>query len=175
VSLIQAALYARVSGDQQSQAQTIQSQLMALRARIEADGLQLVSQNEFVDDGYSGSTLIRPALERLRDAVANGSVDRLYVHSPDRLARKYAYQVLLVDEWQRAGIEIVFLNHELGGSPEDELLLQVQGMIADYVELGIMQSRTGKVDVQQALFRQNTPHYCRANREMVSTAGALIR
>jgi len=107
VSLIQAALYARVSSDQQAQAQTIQSQLTALRARINADGAQLGPENEFVDDGYSGSTLIRPDLERLRDVVASGGIDRLYVHSPDRLARRYAYQVLLVDEWQRAGIEMV--------------------------------------------------------------------
>jgi len=145
VSLIQAALHARVSSAQQSQAQTIQSQLRELRARIEGDGLRLGPENEFVDDGYSGSTLIRPQLERLRDAVANGSIDCLYVHSPDRLARKYAYQVLLVDEWQRAGIEIVFLNHELGGSPEDELLLQVQGMIAEYERAKILErSRRGK-------------------------------
>lgn len=129
MSLIQAALYARVSSDQQAQAQTIRSQLKAMRTRIADDGAQLGPGSEFVDDGYSGSTLIRPDLERLRDAVANGSIDRVYVHSPDRLARKYAYQVLLVDEWQRAGMEIVFLNHELGGSPEDELLLQVQGMM----------------------------------------------
>ena len=145
MSLLQGALYARVSSDQQSQAQTIQSQLAALRARIEADGVQLAPHGEFVDDGYSGSTLIRPALERLRDAVANGGIDRLYVHSPDRLARKYAYQVLLVDEWQRAGLEIVFLNHELGASPEDELLLQVQGMIAEYERAKILErSRRGK-------------------------------
>lgn len=145
MSLIQAALYARVSSDQQSQAQTIQSQLKALRTRIAGDDAQLAPDSEFVDDGYSGSTLIRPDLERLRDAVANGSIDRLYVHSPDRLARKYAYQVLLVDEWQRAGIEIVFLNHELGGSPEDELLLQVQGMIAEYERAKILErSRRGK-------------------------------
>jgi len=145
VSLIQAALYARVSSDQQSQAHTIQSQVTALRARIEADGARLGPESEFVDDGYSGSTLLRPDLERLRDAVASGAVDRLYVHSPDRLARKYAYQVLLVDEWQRAGLEIVFLNHELGGSPEDELLLQVQGMIAEYERAKILErSRRGK-------------------------------
>ena len=145
MSLIQAALYARVSSDQQSRAQTIQSQLKALRTRIADDGAQLAPDSEFVDDGYSGSTLIRPDLERLRDAVANGSIDRLYVHSPDRLARKYAYQVLLVDEWQRAGMEIVFLNHELGGSPEDELLLQVQGMIAEYERAKILErSRRGK-------------------------------
>ncbi len=145
MSFIQAALYARVSSDQQSQAHTIQSQVTALRARIEADGARLGPEGEFVDDGYSGSTLIRPDLERLRDAVASGGVDRLYVHSPDRLARKYAYQVLLVDEWQRAGLEIVFLNYELGGSPEDELLLQVQGIIAEYERAKILErSRRGK-------------------------------
>jgi hypothetical protein len=68
--------------------------------------------------------------------VASGQVDRLYVHSPDCLARKYAYQVLLVDEWQRAGLEIVFLNRELGGSPEDELLLQMQGMMVPCQQCG---------------------------------------
>jgi site-specific DNA recombinase len=145
MSDVHAALYARVSSEQQSQAQTIQSQLTALRARIEADGLRLVPEHEFVDDGYSGSTLIRPALERLRDTLASGQVDRLYVHSPDRLARKYAYQVLLMDEWQRAGVAMVFLNHELGASPEDELLLQVQGMIAEYERAKILErSRRGK-------------------------------
>ena len=136
---IQAAFYARVSSDQQAQAQTIQSQTAALRARVQADGVALSAENEFIDDGYSGSTLIRPALERLRDVVAAGGIDRLYVHSPDRLARKYAYQVVLVDELQRAGVEVIFLNHELGRSPEDDLLLQVQGMIAEYERAKILE------------------------------------
>jgi site-specific DNA recombinase len=84
-------------------------------------------------------------LERLRDLIAAGGVDRLYVHSPDRLARKYAYQVLLIDEFQRAGVEIVFLNRELGRTPEDDLLLQVQGMVAEYERAKILErSRRGK-------------------------------
>jgi len=128
----QAALYARVSSEQQATAHTIASQLAALRERVAADGLTLRDDLSFVDEGYSGATLIRPALERLRDAVAAGDVDRLYVHSPDRLARKYAYQALLLDEFQRAGVEVVFLNRALGQSPEDDLLLQVQGMVAEY-------------------------------------------
>ena len=141
----QAALYARVSSDQQAQAQTIQSQLEALRARIQADGGELGVEREFVDEGYSGSTLIRPALERLHDTVAAGGIDRLYVHSPDRLARKYAYQVVLVDELQRAGVEVIFLNRKLGQSAEDDLLLQVQGMIAEYERAKILErSRRGK-------------------------------
>lgn len=145
MNAFQAALYARVSSDQQAQAQTIQSQLEALRTRIQADGGELGAEREFVDEGYSGATLIRPDLERLRDTVAVGVIDRLYVHSPDRLARKYAYQVVLVDELQRAGVEVIFLNHEFGQSAEDDLLLQVQGMIAEYERAKILErSRRGK-------------------------------
>src|SRR5216683_5603198 len=110
-----------------------------------ADGLALPEAMQFLDEGYSGATLVRPALERLRDVVAAGSVDRLYVHSPDRLARKYAYQVLLVDEFRRAGVEVMFLNRALGQSPEDDLLLQVQGMIAEYERAKIIERhRRGK-------------------------------
>lgn len=139
------ALYARVSSEQQARAQTVQSQLASLRERIERDGALLSPEHEFIDAGYSGSTLIRPALERLRDAVAAGEVERVYVYSPDRLARKYAYQVMLVDEFQRAGVELVFCNRPLGQSPEDELLLQMQGMIAEYERAQMLErSRRGK-------------------------------
>ncbi len=88
---------------------------------------------------------MRPGLERLRDVSAAGGLERLYVHSPDRLARKYAYQVLLMDEFHRAGVEVVFLHRELGRSPEDELLVQVQGMVAEYERAKILErSRRGK-------------------------------
>ena len=141
----QAASYARVSSEQQAEANTVASQIAALQARVAEDGLALPQERQFVDEGYSGATLIRPALERLRDLIAAGGVDRLYVHSPDRLARKYAYQVLLIDEFQRAGVEVVFLNRELGRTPEDDLLLQVQGMVAEYERAKILErSRRGK-------------------------------
>ena len=143
---IQAALYARVSSEQQAEAHTIASQLAALRERVTTDGLVVPAAMEFLDDGYSGATLVRPALERLRDAAAAGGIDRLYVHSPDRLARKYAYQVVLVEELGRDGVEIVFLNRELGRSPEDDLLLQVQGMMAEYERAKILERhRRGKL------------------------------
>ena len=151
-----AAIYARVSSEQQVQAHTIDSQVAALREKVTGDGLELTQELEFIDEGYSGSTLVRPALERLRDIVAGGVVDRLYVHSPDRLARKYAYQVLLVDEFRRSGVEVVFVNRELGQTPEDDLLLQVQGMIAEYERAKIIErnrrgrrhaARSGSVNV----------------------------
>lgn len=145
MSTVTMALYARVSSEQQAQAQTIQSQLSTLRERIKSDGGALNSDYEFIDNGYSGSTLVRPALEKLRDAVAFGEVERVYVYAPDRLARKYAYQVMLVDEFQRSGIELIFLNREIGQSPEDELLLQMQGMIAEYERAQMLErSRRGK-------------------------------
>jgi site-specific DNA recombinase len=142
---LRAALYARVSSKQQAEANTIASQKEALQVRLQADGLRLEAELCFSDEGYSGGTLLRPALERLRDQAAAGAFDRLYVHSPDRLARHYAYQVLLVDELRRLGIEIVFLNHDIGRSPEDNLLLQVQGMMAEYERAKILErSRRGK-------------------------------
>jgi site-specific DNA recombinase len=140
-----AAIYARVSSEQQAQAHTIDSQIAALREKVSSDGSDLAGEMEFIDEGYSGSTLLRPALERMRDVVAAGAIDRLYVHSPDRLARKYAYQVLLVDEFRRSGVEVIFLNRELGQTPEDDLLLQVQGMIAEYERAKIIErNRRGK-------------------------------
>lgn len=142
---VRAAIYARVSSEQQAQQSTIASQIAALRERLHADGLSLEDDLCFLDDGYSGSTLVRPGLERLRDVAWAGGFTRLYVHSPDRLGRKYAWQVLLVAELQRCGIEIVFLNRTIGVSPEEDLLLQMQGMIAEYERAKIMErSRRGK-------------------------------
>src|SRR5262252_664027 len=145
MSDVLAAIYARVSSEQQADEHTIDSQVAALRTRVTEDALQLAAEREFLDEGYSGATLVRPALERLRDLIAAGGIDRLYVHSPDRLARRYAYQALLLDEFRAAGVEVVFLNRALGQSPEDELLLQVQGMVAEYERAKILErSRRGK-------------------------------
>src|ERR1700736_2729703 len=121
------AFYARASREAQARAQTIDSQGAALKERISADGFQLEPDHGYVDDGWSGTNLQRPALEKLRDAVAGGQVERIYVHAPDRLARRHAHQVLLIEELRRTGAEVVFLNRSIGGTAEDELLLQVQG------------------------------------------------
>src|ERR1700733_15625864 len=103
---IRAAIYARASAEQQAADSTINSHIAAVQARLAQDCLSLMPDERFYDEGYSGATLVRPALERLRDAVAAGHLDRIYVHSPARLARRYAYQVLLIDEFRRAGVEI---------------------------------------------------------------------
>lgn len=146
-----AALYARVSSDHQAEAQAIQSQVAALRAHLAERGVAVPPEREFLDAGYSGATLVRPALERLRDLAAVGGLDELYVHAPDRLARKYAYQVLLLEEFARAGVRVVFLTRPHGASPEDDLLLQVQGMVAEYERARFLErSRRGKRHAAQS-------------------------
>ena len=139
------AFYARVSTESQARDNTIASQVTALRERIAADGGLLEPDDGYVDEGYSGSVLVRPALERLRDAVAAGRIDRLYVLAPDRLARRYAHQALLMEEFRRAGVAVLFLNRPIGGTAEDDLLLQVQGVIAEYERAKILErSRRGR-------------------------------
>ena len=139
------AIYARVSSERTAEANTIDSQIGVLRERIAQDGFSLTDAMTFLDEGYSGASLVRPGLERLRDVAAMQGIDRLYVNDPDRLARKYAYQVLIIDELQRAGVDVIFLNRQIGVSPEDDLLLQVQGMIAEYERAKILErSRRGK-------------------------------
>jgi site-specific DNA recombinase len=143
---LRVSLYARVSSEQQAVANTIASQVAELRRRIAQDGCTLDDEACFLDEGVSGSTLLRPALERLRDQIALGVIDRLYVLAPDRLARKVAHQSLLIDEFCRAGVDLVFLNHAHGKSPEDDLLLQVQAVIAEYERAKIAErSRRGKL------------------------------
>jgi site-specific DNA recombinase len=145
-SFIRAALYARVSSEQQAQAGTIESQIAAVKERARQDGLTIATDLCFIDDGVSGATLVRPALERLRDLADAGGIDRVYVLCPDRLSRAYAYQVLLVDELQRCGVELVFVNRDLAQTPEDQLLLQVQGMVAEYERAKIIERcRRGKL------------------------------
>jgi site-specific DNA recombinase len=144
-SRVSTAFYARVSSETQARKCTIDSQLEALRERASADGAVPPPELIFADDGYSGSTLARPALERLRDAAATGAIDRVYIHSPDRLGRDLAHQILLIDEFQRAGVELVFLNYHVEDTPEGKLFLQIQGVVAQYERAKILErSRRGR-------------------------------
>jgi site-specific DNA recombinase len=142
-----AAIYARVSSERQRQDETIRSQTVGLRELAAQRGLLVVEDLVFEDEGFSGATLTRPALERLRDRAAEGAFEVLLCHAPDRLARRYAYQVLLLEELVRVGVEVVFARGgEHSGSPEDELLRQFQGTIAEYERAQIRErTRRGKL------------------------------
>ena len=140
-----AAIYARVSSVQQKEEHTIASQTAALIPFAKEHGYHVPREWVFEDEGFSGASLERPGLERIRDLAAEGQLQAVFVYSPDRLSRKYAYQVLLIEEFSRHGVETVFVKAPHGGSPEDHLLVQFQGMIAEYERAQILErSRRGK-------------------------------
>ncbi len=140
-----AATDARVSSARQKKDQTIGSQTAALRAHAAKLHVELPEEWVFEDEGHSGATLVRPALERLRDLVAEVGVDVVLCYAPDRLARKFAYQVLLIEEFARAGTRVEFIRGPRGDSPEDQLLVQFQGMFAEYEKAQLMERyRRGK-------------------------------
>src|SRR6267142_6838114 len=146
-----AAIYARVSSDQQKEQNTIASQTAALRDYAQAQRYTIPPEWIFEDAGYSGSVLVRPALERLRDLIAEGAIGTVLVYGPDRLSRNYAYQVLLLEEFARHGAEVVFLKSPPADTPEQRLLLQFQGMIAEYERAQIAErTRRGKRHLAKA-------------------------
>ena len=129
---MQVAIYARVSTMRQVQTQTTDQQLDRLRAHVEQQGWTLTADDVFRDDGYSGASLRRPGLDRLRDIAANARLDRILITEPDRLARNYVHQALLVEELQKHGAEVVFLDRPMSRDPHDQLLLQIRGAVAEY-------------------------------------------
>ena len=140
-----AAIYARVSSEQQKEENTIASQTAALIEFAREQGYSVPDDWVIEDEGFSGASLLRPGLERLRDLAAEGHIQAVLIHSPDRLSRKYAYQVLLTEEFARHGVETIFLKAPHSSTPEDQLMLQFQGMIAEYERAQILErSRRGK-------------------------------
>jgi DNA invertase Pin-like site-specific DNA recombinase len=128
-------VYARVSTTRQAEAQSTEQQLERLRAHVAAhvaEGWDLREEHIFRDDGYSGARLRRPGLDRLRDVVAAAALDRVLLTAPDRLARNYVHQMLLLDELQRGGCQVEFLERPMSQDPHDQLLLQIRGAVAEY-------------------------------------------
>jgi len=139
------AIYARVSSERQKEQETIASQTAALLEYATSQSWSVPNEWRFVDEGFSGANLVRPGLDSLRDRVAEGQIETVLVLSPDRLSRKYAYQILLTEEFHRHGAEIVFMKSPPATTPEEQLLAQVQGMIAEYERAQIIErTRRGK-------------------------------
>ena len=139
------AIYARVSSEVQEQRGTIGSQVEVLRARMAAEGHEIVA--EFLDDGYSGARLDRPGLDALRDAAEAGVIEAVWCLTPDRLARSYAYQMLVLDELDRLGCQVRFTDAPaIDDDPQARLLTQMQGVIAEYERAKIAERyRRGKL------------------------------
>jgi site-specific DNA recombinase len=143
---MRAAVYARVSTERQEQQGTIASQLDALRRYARERGHEVVEAYVCVDDGYSGTRLDRPGLDRLRDGAEAGAFEAVLVLCPDRLARKYAYQVLILEELERFGVRAIFLEQPPSEDPHARLLVQIQGAIAEYERMKIAERyRRGKL------------------------------
>ena len=131
------ALYARVSTERQEQQGTIASQLDALTRWAREQHHDVVDAYVCVDDGYSGTRLDRPGLDRLRDGAEAGAFKAALVLCPDRLARKYAYQILILEELERFDVRVIFLDQPLSDDPQARLLTQIQGAVAEYERIKI--------------------------------------
>jgi site-specific DNA recombinase len=127
-----AALYARVSSAKQQLNENIASQITAIQEYAQQNDYQISPQHIYKDDGFSGAHLDRPALDRLRDAVAQGEVEAVLILSLDRLARQVAHQHIVVDELKQAGCEVIFTSHSFGTSPAEQMLQQMTGVFAQY-------------------------------------------
>ena len=182
-----AAIYARVSSARQAKDETIGSQLAALREHAGQSRLDVPEEWVFADEGHSGATLIRPGLEALRDLAAQGCLDVVLVYSPDRLARKFAYQALLIEELARCGTRVEFVKGPRGDSAEDQLLVQFQGMFAEYEKAQLAEryrrgkawrAKSGSVNVLSGApfgyrYVRKTPE-CGARYEVVPHEAALV-
>src|SRR3712207_2504272 len=125
-------IYARVSTQRQAQADGLAQQWERLQAHAGQQGWTGAAENIFRDDGYSGGSLKRPGLERLRDRMALRELDCILITAPDRLARNYVHQVLLLEEITATGCQVQFLDRPMSQDPHDQLLLQIRGAVAEY-------------------------------------------
>ena len=149
-----AAIYARVSTSRQELDQTIESQLECLRQYVASEGLVLDEKHVYIDEGYSGTRLERPALDALRDGAQDGDFQKIVIYSPDRLARNYAYQVVVSEELVKHGCDVFFLQRPISDDPDERLLLQMQGIIAEYERAKIIErTRRGR------LFKARQGHF----------------
>ena len=145
--MISASLYARVSTARQEQEATIESQLAALDNYAHRQGYQIAPEHRFIDQAVSGYRLDRPALDRLRDLASESLFEVVLCLAPDRLARRYIYQRLLLDELSRAEVTVIFVSQpDLADNPQAELLLGIQGLFAEYERTVIAERmRRGKL------------------------------
>jgi len=172
------ALYARVSTTRQQEDRTVASQVAALEKAAESMGLVVAAEHRYVDEGYSGSRLDRPGLDALRDAVADGLLDLVLVYAPDRLARHYVYQQLVLEELGKRGVQVHFLERPVSQKPEDLLLVQMQGVIAEYERAKILErtrrGRLHKVKSGQMLPFNHPPYGYRVVRTPQVPQGVVV-
>src|SRR5262252_1448294 len=171
-------MYARVSTANQEEERTVASQLASLENAAESMGLIVAPDHRYVDDGFSGSRLARPGLDALRDAAADGLLDVVLVHCPDRLARNFVHQQVIIEELAKHGVDVHFVERPIGERAEDKLLLQMQGVIAEYERAKIVErTRRGaqhKVRTGQMLPFSRPPYGYAIVRSTEAPRGVLV-
>jgi site-specific DNA recombinase len=163
------AAYARVSTQRQAEDQTIEQQIECLQARAQMESWTLEAGHVYRDEGYSGARIDRPALDRLRDAAERGEFLAILVTAPDRLARRFVHQMLLLEELTQLGCPVIFLERPISQDPNDQLLLQIRGAVAEY-ERALIADRTRRGRLVKLLAGQllpwvNTPYGYRCDPE----------
>ena len=137
-----AAIYSRVSTDEQTKGYSLQTQIDA--CNVYAKERRYTVTESFTDD-YTGAAIDRPALNQLRDYMMNNPLDVVIVYDIDRLARKSAYQVLIEEEFKREGVVIEFVMAQYDDTDEGRLQKQIRGVIAEYEKAKILErSKRGK-------------------------------
>ena len=138
------AIYARVSTARQEEEGTIETQLSAVREFAKKNGYTIVQ--DYIDDGWSGDILVRPQLDQLRQDAKKKIWQAVLIYDPGRLARRYSYQQLLIDELRDAGIEPLFVTTPPPKNAEEKILQGVHGIFAEYERAKITERfRLGKL------------------------------
>lgn len=138
------ATYARVSTARQEEEQTIKTQILVLKEFAEKNGHTIVK--EYADEGWSGDILARPSLDELRNDVKKKIWQAVLIYDPDRLAGRYSYQELVMDELREAGVEVIFITVSAPKNSEDKILHGVRGLFAEYERAKIAERfRLGKL------------------------------
>ncbi len=126
------AVYARVSTKKQEKDDTVKSQIKAIENHLTEQKIKVPAEHVYIDEGFSGSTLARPSLDKLRDSVAAKEYEKVFIYDPDRLARSYVHQIILMEEFIKFNCHVKFIRRPIGKTPDEHLLLQMQGVIAEY-------------------------------------------
>ena len=147
---MKAVIYARVSTDEQTNGYSLKTQIDAMHGYCREHGYAVVG--EYRDD-YTGTKLDRPGLDALRAHLKREKIDAVIVYDIDRLARKSVYQMLIEEEFERAGARVIYVNGQYEDTDEGRLQKQIRASIAEYERAKILErSKRGKRGKAQSGF-----------------------
>jgi site-specific DNA recombinase len=157
---LRAAVYARVSTEEQKEGQTIDSQIAELEEFANANGWTIA--DAYKDEGWSGSIMARPALDRLRDDARLGRFDAVLINDVDRLARDVAHLGVIKRDLERQNLWVIFRKFPSEAGPMANLMVSILGSFAEFErELICDRTRRGrrhKVERRREYLGSNTAY-----------------